>query len=259
MRTKIVAGNWKMNKNSEETEDLLNELIDNFYRLITPITKNVTSCIIKYRDKSILETYRDIGEKIYEDEINGFISKNENIQNNYIEEFKKLEYTCERLIELDNMNNDISDDYIYEGQKVIENVLGGKIKLNESIQINPKRYLQLLGILVDDCCSKEGVSKPKITIINNDKYSTQNKSFGGYLPGTKEIKLVIYSRTGKDSMVTLRHELEHYFQDLRGELTNDSGRDGDEVENSANAKAAEYLRGFGRKYPEIYTLKYDNN
>jgi triosephosphate isomerase len=28
MRQKIVAGNWKMHKNSEETEDLLNELID---------------------------------------------------------------------------------------------------------------------------------------------------------------------------------------------------------------------------------------
>ena len=28
MRTKIVAGNWKMNKNAEETEDLLNELIE---------------------------------------------------------------------------------------------------------------------------------------------------------------------------------------------------------------------------------------
>ena len=28
MRTKIVAGNWKMNKNSEQTEDLINELID---------------------------------------------------------------------------------------------------------------------------------------------------------------------------------------------------------------------------------------
>lgn len=27
MRTKIVAGNWKMNKNAEETEDLLNDLI----------------------------------------------------------------------------------------------------------------------------------------------------------------------------------------------------------------------------------------
>lgn len=28
MRQKIVAGNWKMNKNAEETEDLLNDLID---------------------------------------------------------------------------------------------------------------------------------------------------------------------------------------------------------------------------------------
>ncbi len=29
MRNKIVAGNWKMNKNAEQTEDLLNELIAN--------------------------------------------------------------------------------------------------------------------------------------------------------------------------------------------------------------------------------------
>jgi triosephosphate isomerase len=28
MRRKIVAGNWKMHKNAEETEDLLNDLID---------------------------------------------------------------------------------------------------------------------------------------------------------------------------------------------------------------------------------------
>ena len=28
MRQKIVAGNWKMHKNAEETEDLLNALID---------------------------------------------------------------------------------------------------------------------------------------------------------------------------------------------------------------------------------------
>jgi triosephosphate isomerase len=27
MRKKIVAGNWKMHKNAEQTEDLLNELI----------------------------------------------------------------------------------------------------------------------------------------------------------------------------------------------------------------------------------------
>jgi triosephosphate isomerase len=28
MRQRIVAGNWKMYKNAEETEDLLNELIE---------------------------------------------------------------------------------------------------------------------------------------------------------------------------------------------------------------------------------------
>ena len=28
MRQNIVAGNWKMNKNAEQTEDLLNALID---------------------------------------------------------------------------------------------------------------------------------------------------------------------------------------------------------------------------------------
>ena len=27
MRKKIIAGNWKMHKNAEQTEDLLNELI----------------------------------------------------------------------------------------------------------------------------------------------------------------------------------------------------------------------------------------
>lgn len=36
MRTKIVAGNWKMHKNAEETEDLLNDLIE-----VLPIDKEV--------------------------------------------------------------------------------------------------------------------------------------------------------------------------------------------------------------------------
>jgi triosephosphate isomerase (TIM) len=38
MRQKIVAGNWKMNKNAEQTEDLINELID---KLPTDITAKV--------------------------------------------------------------------------------------------------------------------------------------------------------------------------------------------------------------------------
>ena len=51
MRTKIVAGNWKMHKNAEETEDLLNELIeklpvDNDVRVIVaPTFINLTSAV----------------------------------------------------------------------------------------------------------------------------------------------------------------------------------------------------------------------
>ena len=51
MRTKIVAGNWKMNKNSEETEDLINELIDkipaalNVKLIIAPNFVNLASAV----------------------------------------------------------------------------------------------------------------------------------------------------------------------------------------------------------------------
>jgi triosephosphate isomerase len=51
MRTKIVAGNWKMHKNAEETEDLLNELIeklpvDNDVRVIVaPTFINLASAV----------------------------------------------------------------------------------------------------------------------------------------------------------------------------------------------------------------------
>jgi triosephosphate isomerase len=51
MRAKIVAGNWKMNKNSEETEDLINELIDKLPNdleaevIIAPTFVNLASAV----------------------------------------------------------------------------------------------------------------------------------------------------------------------------------------------------------------------
>jgi triosephosphate isomerase len=51
MRQKIVAGNWKMNKNAEETEDLLNELIDkiphdlNVQVIVAPTFVNLASAV----------------------------------------------------------------------------------------------------------------------------------------------------------------------------------------------------------------------
>ncbi|MCZ8196014.1 MAG: triose-phosphate isomerase [Flavobacterium sp.] len=51
MRTKIVAGNWKMHKNAEETEDLLNELISKLPNdkevqiIVAPTFTNLASAV----------------------------------------------------------------------------------------------------------------------------------------------------------------------------------------------------------------------
>jgi triosephosphate isomerase (TIM) len=51
MRQKIVAGNWKMNKNAEETEDLLNDLIDKLHidkevqLIVAPTFINLVSAV----------------------------------------------------------------------------------------------------------------------------------------------------------------------------------------------------------------------
>lgn len=51
MRDKIVAGNWKMHKNAEETEDLLNELIDKLpsdaavHIIVAPSFVNLASAV----------------------------------------------------------------------------------------------------------------------------------------------------------------------------------------------------------------------
>jgi len=55
MRQKIVAGNWKMHKNAEETEDLLNELIDKLpndieaHIIVAPTFVNLASASRPFR------------------------------------------------------------------------------------------------------------------------------------------------------------------------------------------------------------------
>lgn len=129
-------------------------------------------------------------------------------------------------------------------------------ELNESIQINPKLYIKLLNTLVEDCCKELEIPKPVIKLINNDKYTKEHSSYGGYFPGQDLIKLVIYSRNCKDSLLTLCHEIRHHWQYVNGLLKPDSGGDGSPEENDCNSFAGQYLRKFGRKYPEIYFLKY---
>lgn len=133
------------------------------------------------------------------------------------------------------------------------------IHLNESIQINPKQYIKLLNTLLEDCCRELEIQKPIIKLINNDKYTKEHKSYGGYMPDTNEIKLVIYGRLLKDSCTTLAHECYHSYQMNNNLLTPDSGKDGDDIENAANSFSGRFMRQFGRQHPEIYFMRYDKN
>jgi len=162
---------------------------------------------------------------------------------------------------------------LYRALKVIPTVLQGTLNLqesksntnkqhdkkstiNENIISDKNKYIHMLNKLTNECCGELKIEIPKITIINNPKYTETNKSYGGYFPKSNEIKLVIYGRLLKDSMVTLCHELYHAKQNSEERLTLNAGEDGDVFENESNSYAGKYMRMFGRNNPEIYFMKY---
>jgi hypothetical protein len=99
---------------------------------------------------------------------------------------------------------------------------------------------------------------PELTIINDNSFSDEHKSFGGYIPEDKKIFLVVTRRILADTLRTLAHELVHHKQNLEGRIKEDSGKTGSEEENEANSKAGVLLRDFGKLQPIIYTHTYED-
>jgi len=119
---------------------------------------------------------------------------------------------------------------------------------------NYKKILLYIDKILNYCCEDLQIKRPKVIIINNDKYTQENHSFGGYMPGMNEIYLVINNRNLRDICVTLSHECFHSFQDKNNLLKPGDGKDGDNIENDANAYAGKTMRKFGRENPEIFKL-----
>lgn len=85
-------------------------------------------------------------------------------------------------------------------------------------------------------------SLPKVIVIDDPKFSIDNKTFGCFNLGTDEIKIQTAQRHPLDVMRTLAHELVHYHQKQSGKEM--SGETGSECENEANSKAGEILRKY---------------
>lgn len=124
-------------------------------------------------------------------------------------------------------------------------------ELTEQAQPVDDDTLDIIKSFVDFASSKLGIdSKPKIKLITDPKQASMRKSFGGYMGD--RIELNIANRHIMDVMRTMAHELVHYKQDLEGVLHKDSGKDGSEHENEANAKAAVIMRLWGKMNPELF-------
>jgi len=96
------------------------------------------------------------------------------------------------------------------------------------------------------------IDRPKIKVITDPQYTQMHHSFGGYMPSTKNISVVVHNRNMADILRTLAHELVHHMQNLDDRLQDNSGDDGSPEENEANALAAVIMRQYGRENSHIY-------
>jgi Zn-dependent peptidase ImmA (M78 family) len=85
---------------------------------------------------------------------------------------------------------------------------------------------------------------PKIVVIDDPKFSIDNKTFGTFDIMNNCIKIQVSQRHNLDIFRTLAHEIIHYLQRKSGKELD--GNDGSVDENEANAKAAVILRKYSK-------------
>lgn len=149
----------------------------------------------------------------------------------------------ERLLE---MVQKVSGIHLNEGL----NVSG--VHLNEGLLPQEKK-IELINKFVTYAVEKLKIkSAPEIVISNDEKEAETMKSFGGFNPESKKIRVVIANRNLADALRTLAHELVHYMQFLNGKIKPESGETGSDEENEANSLAGVLMREFGRANSIIF-------
>ena len=85
---------------------------------------------------------------------------------------------------------------------------------------------------------------PKIIIVDDPKFSIDNKTFGTFDIDDNCIRIQVSKRHKLDIFRTLAHEIIHYNQRKSGKELN--GNDGSVDENEANSRAAVILRKYSK-------------
>jgi hypothetical protein len=113
-------------------------------------------------------------------------------------------------------------------------------------------YNSVVDDFVDFVCELLEIDeKPQVQILDKP-IAGEQPSFGGYQPHDKSIMVCFGSRHIIDALRTLAHEMVHYKQDVGGELTNEDGNTGSNIENEANSVAGIIMREYGKLHPELF-------
>lgn len=99
-------------------------------------------------------------------------------------------------------------------------------------------------------------TSPHIKVGDNHIKAQEVRALGYYHPSENYIWVLRGYRVPADWYRSLAHELVHWRQRELGQVMD--GSDGSDLENEANAKAAVFLREWGRRNANIYVVK-DND
>lgn len=102
-----------------------------------------------------------------------------------------------------------------------------------------------------DCCDELNINEP-IKVCLKSKRGGPITTTASYNTENHDVFVYAKGRHIIDVMRSCAHELKHMDQNLKGELTSESGKDGSPHENEAHAFSGFMIRKFGKKYPNIY-------
>lgn len=142
--------------------------------------------------------------------------------------------------------------------KVVKELVTESLLKQEDVLKRLSQHKEMLKkqFLID--CLKELKIKtlPKV-IFTKDKSKTETLGHNDLT--NNEIVIYTKGRNIADCFRTLSHELVHSKQNCEGRIDQNSGETGSDIENEANQQAGIFLRNFGKKFPEIYELSFDND
>lgn len=120
---------------------------------------------------------------------------------------------------------------------------------------NQPDFIKIMGDFLPLAMKELGIDVlPKIKLVAVVDDESQ-PTFGRFETGANIITLAVLNRHPLDTLRTLAHELVHFRQSIKNQLTADSGTTGSPEENEAHEIAGIIMRNFNKAHPQYFTIR----